>query len=489
MKHYLTIDLGASSARIIVVNFDNQNKKIFLDEILRFNDYIIKSNENKLLYWNLNKIFNNIKKGIKESFNKYPDIISIGIDSWGVDYAYLDINNKILDNPRCYRNIEIKKVISEVYEKIDKFNLYQETGIQELYFNTIFQIYYDKKFNPLFKKANKVLLIPDLIAFLLTGVMKLEVTNLSTTSLYNYEKSCFINLNKLEINNNIFPNFIYPLEEYGYLKDDLVKELNIKKIKVVAVCSHDTASAINSINCNNKTCYLSSGTWSLFGTLLNEKNVSKKAYEFNYTNERGFNNKVRFLKNIMGLWILNNLKKDFKDDFISNYDMNKKAKDIEINTYIDPDDKLFENPDSMKDAIDKFLLQTNQQLPNNFYEYVKMIYQSLALKYKYNYEILKEITNINFDKLYIVGGGSNIDILNQLTSNYLNIRVYKGAQEATVLGNSLILLLNNKDIKNMEEGHEIIDNSIDVKVYEPNIDINIINNEYKNFLKILEMRK
>lgn len=467
MKRYLVFDLGASSGRAIVIEYHNE---ISLHEVHRFKTKYIEVNNS--LYWDIDDIFLHIKQGIKNAFDKFDNIISIGIDTWGVDYGILDKEGKLLRKPFFYRDERTKEVIDDLTKIISLDELYNQSGIQFQYFNTIFQLYADLKLEPeIYEKIDKVLLMPDLLAYLLTGEKRREITNFSTTGLYDPIRKDFIKgMKEIGIKESIFPEIIKPTETYGYLKDEIIEELNVPKIPVVATCSHDTASAILSIPLKDDEVYISSGTWSLCGTLLNEANISEEARLANFTNEVGFNHQIRFLKNVMGLWILNRTVQEFNEQGY-NYsfsDVVNEAKNCTyFDTVLDPDNEIFENPKSMIKAIDTYCENSKQNKPEKTGEYFWSIYLSLALKYRYVFEGLSKVTNKTYRKIHIVGGGINVDILNQLTASLANMIVEIGPQEATVLGNVLTLMLNNGDIKDVASGHKLIQEKFTPRFYQP----------------------
>lgn len=468
MKHYLVFDLGASSGRAIVVSKNNNN--IELHEVHRFKTKTIEVNNS--LYWDIFDIFEQIKYGIIIAFETFINIEMIGIDTWGVDYGLLDKEGNLLRNPYFYRDQRTKKIIEKFSEIIPLENLYAQTGTQFKYFNTVFQLFADSRLEShLFSKADKILLMPDLIAYMLTGVKRIEVTNLSTTGLYNPLKKKIINdLEKLGISKTLFPKVIRATEAYGRLSEKIASNLLVSKIPVIATCSHDTASAILSIPMEENDVYISSGTWSLCGTLLDKPNLSNEARKANFTNEVGFNDKIRFLKNVMGLWILNRTVEEFKKQGINfTYEEieQEAIKNNNFSSIINPDHESFENPPSMIEAINTYCKNTSQVIPEKPGEYFYCIYLSLALKYKYVFKELTEVTKKKYKRIFIVGGGSNIDYLNQLTSTVTNMVVKTGPQEATVLGNALSLMLSNNEIKHEVEGQELIFKQFASKKYYP----------------------
>lgn len=467
-SHYLSFDLGASSGRAFVVSLENN--QLYLDEIHRFSNNLIL--EDGLICWDFDNIIRNIKQSLQLAFSKYPTIISIGIDTWGVDYGLIDKNGKLLRNPVSYRDPRCEMVHDLFFEKIDKNELYKKTGIQYMGFNTIYQLAHDVNYYPeLIAQTDKMLMIPDLIAYYLTGEKRIELTNLSTTNFYDPKKKEIISeLQLLGIKQTIIPQIINPKEVYGMIKEELAAELKIPIVPVVAVCSHDTASAVLSIPIKEPHVYISSGTWSLCGTLLKHPITNLVANQENYTNEIGYDNRIRFLKNIMGLWIVNKCKEEWQQAGLSCNDQEVDAMILSTRpfvSYIDPDDPSFIQGENMVEKIQAYCRSTNQIIPVTPGEILRCIYQSLAFKYRYVIEKLEKIVNYQFNQIVIVGGGGQIDLLNQMVASLCNKKVIVGAKEATILGNALILMLQDKKIKSINSGKLLIGKMIGTKEFEP----------------------
>lgn len=447
---FIAIDLGASSGRIILSYIKDGNAH--LEEIHRFTNYLY--NSNNYLHWDFSIIYDEIIIGLNKTFEKYSNIVSIGIDTFGVDFGLLDEQKKLIKNPYSYRNNFGDLIKSSVDQKINPFSLYKKTGIQYMPFNSLHQLFYLREH--LNENFNQVVLLPDLIAYKLTGNLRTEKTNFSTTNLMDInnkkmikEASCF---NILE---NLFPKFINAGESYGYLKKELNKTSN--DIDVIAVCSHDTASAVLATRLDNDSLFLSSGTWSLLGTKVNAPLVSKEAYNSGYSNELGFNNSFYFLNNIMGLWIFNNVLKTYLKETnktISNVDLLLKDEPL-FNSFIDVDHESFVNPSNMIHAIQDYCRKTNQVIPNTISEIIMVIFQSLAYKYKNKIDELEKITNKFYEKIVIVGGGSNIKVLNQMIASSTGKIVEKGIEEATAVGNILVQMKAKNIINSVESGLDL----------------------------------
>ena len=477
----LAIDIGASSGRTIVI--DHSDNKLTYEETSRFYHEIIYSDTG--LSWNLDFIINSILEGVKESFKKYPDIASIGIDTWGVDYVYIDDNGDLVPGSYSYRDNRTAKSSEQVHQIIPFKELYAKTGIQFAQFNTIYQLY-DDFANRKLKRTNKTLLmIPDYIAYVLTGNKRHEITNASTMGLLDSTTMKLSEefLKRLDIPTNIFAPLINPGELIGYLKEDIVG----KKVPVIATCSHDTADAVLGMPVDNKSIFVSSGTWSLVGAELPTYFNSEKSFKYNFANELGYNNTITFLKNTMGMFALNEVLKEWKAQGEP-----VKASELEglINEApkyegcINFDDPIFFQPKNMIAKIDKYLEKTNQPKPVFKGQYADLIYQSLAIKYTQIKKQLEDTTGNTFDKFVISGGANQAKILNQYIANASGIKVTTGPVEATVTGNVITQLIALKDVKDVKEARAIVSNTIESKEFLPE-DENVWKERYTKFAKLL----
>lgn len=487
-SNFLSFDLGASSGRAVVTQLHDQT--ILTDEIFRFENHPVM--ENNRLVWDFSLLFANIEKGLKLAYAKYPDIISIGIDTWGVDYGLLDSNGKLIRNPLCYRDANMTKRAEEILKILPQSTLYKKTGIQHMVFNTIFQLAADFRENLDSKKAETFLMMPDLIAYYLTGVKKMELTNLSTTNFYDpVNKSIIADIETLGIPKRIFPDTILPGSTYGFIKEELANKLNIPRGRVVAVCSHDTASAVLAIKMSRSSAFISSGTWSLCGTVLSKPVVNTAAYESNFTNEVGYLHSIRFLKNVMGLWILNQCRETWEQEGnpLSFSEIEKIAmKTRPFVSFIDPDDVLFVAPGNMPERIKEYCQKTNQIVPNTPGEIIRCVYQSLALKYRMVINNIEVVTKHKIRKIVIVGGGTQIDLLSQMTASATNKKVEIGMKEATIAGNALILMQQSGVIESIDDGRNLYINQKTKKTFLP-LQTDDYDEAYVQFKKIMEENK
>jgi len=485
-KRILAFDFGASSGRAMICTLENG--KLNMEEIHRFPNEPVSVNGR--LYWDLLRLFHEIKQGITKATNN-GGFDCIGIDTWGVDFGLIGEDGQLLANPIHYRDARNEGMCDEVYKLISKHELYSKTGLQFLQFNTIFQLAAYKKYNPeILALAKKALLIPDLFAYLLTGEMRTEYTEASTTDLLN-AKTKEIETELLEllgIKTDLFPEMIRPTETYGMLQDEICDELHCKKVPVIAVATHDTASAVASVPTLNKDyAYISCGTWSLFGTVVDEPILTKESCDASYTNEGASDGKIRYLKNIMGLWLIQQSRNEWKRQGldVSFDEMERAAKEAEpFKCFIDPDAPDFVAPGNMPKRVQEYCKKTSQFVPQTMGEILRCIYQSLALKYKYAVEILENITGKNYEFIHMIGGGIKDGLLCQMTADACGKTVKAGPVEATVTGNIIIQMMALGLIKDLDEGRKIILNSFDVKEYSP-VFSDEFNKSYETFKKYL----
>ncbi len=470
-KKYLALDFGAESGRAILGVLEN--KKIHLEEIHRFPNKIINIHGN--LHWDIYYLFDEAVKGIKKCFEKgHNDIKSIAVDTWGVDFGLISKDNKLLGTPYSYRDPRTNKILNRVFKKIPKQKIYELTGNQVMPINTAFQLFsMIEENNSMLKNADKLLFMPDLFNFLLTGIKRNEYTISSTSQLLNpftrkWETEIF---KKLNIPQKLMNEIIYPGTTVGKLHKSISRQIGKNNIKVIAVGSHDTASAVAAIpNLDEKGIFISSGTWSLIGAEISKPIVNKLSQKYNFTNEGGVGNKIRFLSNMTGFWIIQQLKREWENLGKSyNYsELNKLAyKEKSINSVIDVDSVKFSNPTSMIEAIDLSLKNINQKLPKSDGAYVRLVLESMAYKYNDVIKKLNKVLDKEIDKINIVGGGSQNYLLNQLTSNITGLQVNAGPVEATSLGNIMTQAMAFGDIKSVEEGRGIMKNSEKIRTFTP----------------------
>lgn len=428
MKFYLAIDIGASSGRHIIGYKENGVLKAH--EVYRFPNGVKAINNH--LVWDINRLFNEVKKGIKEALKLYPKIESLSIDTWGVDYVLMNGDKEILPC-YAYRDDRTGHIIDEVHSLISFDRLYEITGCQFQTFNTIYQLYDDKKKGRL-DKATSFLHIPEYLMYKLTGIKKNEYTNASTTGMMDKNNKYYSKeiIEKLGLKPSLFNKLYKQGEVVGDLKEDIQKEVggNI----IVKLCStHDTASAVEGIEMKEKAPYISSGTWSLLGIKVKDVINSKNAKTANYSNEYG-PSYIRFQKNIMGLWIIQCLAKEMNFDFPTMVEMSKKSKYLEL---FDVNDSCFFSSKNMKEEIANWFISKGIKPPLKNEDIINATYRSLAYSYKVALDELETILNEKFNSIYIVGGGAKNKYLNELTEKFINKKVIALPIEATAYGNLL----------------------------------------------------
>lgn len=451
-KQYLAIDIGASSGRAMIVTY--LEHRISYYELHRFKNIIYEKDQK--LFWDFKHLMREINFAIDDAISKYPQLKSVGIDTWGVDYGYIDYDLKLIEDPRCYRDIRNKDAFLEVYKHITKENLYKKTGIQYLPFNTIYQLQDDLMHeDSMIAKAKHILLIPDLIAFHLTHTLATDITNASTTNLLDAKTKTWITGSHLDHLIHKFPPFIKPGQCYGYIEKH--------NLPVIATCSHDTASAFASISKVRQQAIISSGTWSLIGILLQNPILSKKSYNLNFTNELGYLNQTRYLKNVMGLWIINQIKEDLHNDGLS-YDYVELEKLAMSSTpfayFLDPDDPMFIEKGHMINRVKTYFVKTNQKETHDIKHILRAVYEGLAFKYRMILDDIEILTKKKINEIIIIGGGNQSCLLNQFTANLTKRHVIIGPTEASVLGNALLQMIYFNDVSSAKEGHNIILKSI-----------------------------
>ena len=472
MKKYkfLAFDFGASSGRAILATLENG--KLTLEEKHRFSNDPVTVNGS--FYWDVLRLFHEIKQGILACANSGDrDIDCIGIDTWGVDYALLDKDDKLLSNPYHYRDTRTDGMIEKACEISSKEEIFKNTGIAFNWFNTIYQLMSEKDSSAL-KEAKTLLFIPDLFNFFLTGEKRCEYTIASTSQMYNQEKQewAYELLEKLGIRTDIFPPMIQPGEQVGLLKADLAEELGIAQVPIIAVASHDTGSAVASVPVPDKKdfIYISSGTWSLMGVELDAPVISDKASKYNFTNEGGVNNTIRFLKNIMGLWLIQESRRYWKSEgeVLSFDDLEREAREaVPFRSLIDPDYESFQTPGNMPKKIREYCKMTNQPIPETKGEVIRCIAESLAFKYRKTVEAMEDTTGNKYSVINIVGGGIKDKMICSFTANATGRTVEAGPVEATSIGNIIVQAMAMGVIKTLDEGRQVVKNSFDIERYEP----------------------
>lgn len=461
-KYFLAIDIGASSGRHILGSLSNG--KLVLEEIFRFPNGAVEKNGG--LFWDYKALFSNILEGLKKckELGKIPE--SIGIDTWGVDYALLDENDQVINEEVfSYRDERTALVVDKVHEIISEEKSYERTGIQKQLYNTIYQLYSDKLSGKL-GRAKTFLMMPDFLHYLLTGVKKNEFTNATTTGLissttrdWDYEL-----IEKLGFNKELFKTPYQPGEIVGDLSDEVKKIVGFNS-KVCLPATHDTASAVMSIPSIGMPLYISSGTWSLMGIETTKAVTDDLTRISGFTNEGGYNKSITLLKNIMGLWMIQNIKKEYNDKYSFSDFVDEARKVKDFNSIVDVNDNSFFAPKSMINAVKEYCAKTNQAVPESVGEIVLCVYNSLAESYKISAEQMEKMTGTSFNEINIVGGGCQNLLLNEITAKKTGKTVVAGPVEATAIGNIIAQMLAVNAISSLNEGKEIIKNSFEIKYF------------------------
>ncbi len=451
--YYLAIDIGASSGRHILGHIEND--RLCLEEIYRFDNNI--KNENDTLIWDIENLFAEVKAGIKKcrEIGKIPK--TIAIDTWGVDYVLLDESKKEILPAVSYRDGRTEESSRAVNAIISQAELYSRTGIQKQNFNTIYQLYTDKQSGKL-QKAKHFLMMPEYLSFKLTGQIRNEYTNATTANLVNAESKQWDKyiLDKLDLPEGIFCELSLPGTVVGNFTDEVKAEIGFDST-VILCPSHDTASAVAACPVNGESVYISSGTWSLIGTENPVPVLTEKALEANFTNEGGIEYRFRFLKNIMGMWLFQNIRKNIDKELTYDEMMNL-ARNSSFTEKIDPNDSAFLAPENMIEAIRNYLGKPDLPLA----DVLSSVYHSLADSYRKAVEEIETISGKEIKSIHIVGGGSKDKYLNKLAAEYTGKKVYTGLMEATATGNILSQIMYNKKIT-LTEAREIIKATFDIK--------------------------
>ena len=485
-RQVLAFDFGASSGRAILGYLDNG--KIVMEEVHRFSNDPVKIGDT--LYWDTLRQFYEIKQGILKA-KRNGGFESLAIDTWGVDFGLLDKKDKLLENAVHYRDERTLGKQKEVFKEFSKSELYGATGIQFNDFNTIFQLYSLAKDRPeLLERAETLLLTPDLFNFFLTGEKKTEYTMATTTQLFEaknreWYKKLF---ETLTIKENIFPEVVPSGTIVGEIREDICQELGINAAKVIAVAGHDTASAVVAVPTEEEDfVFISCGTWSLFGTELKEAIINETTYEMNVSNEGGYGNNYLFLKNIIGLWLAQESRRQWirEGKEYSFGELETMALEVKpFQSFIDPDASQFNSVGDIPARIREYCRETGQQIPESAGDIMCCINQSLAMKYRYTLEQIEKCTGKHYNVIHMIGGGIQSELLCQMTANACNRKVIAGPVEATALGNIAVQLITLGEIADVKEARKIIAESEVIRTYAPQNEEQW-NLAYDKFLKVL----
>ncbi|MGB6220261.1 rhamnulokinase [Haloferula sp.] len=468
---YLAVDLGAGSGRVLAGEFDGE--RIELHELNRFENTPLELPSG--WHWNITSLYQSILEGLKLAYKKYGDAaVSVGVDTWGVDYALLDKGGAMLGLPFQYRDSRTEGMMDLAYSKVGKEEIYKKTGIQFMFFNSIFQLLSEvESKSGALGEAQDMLFIPDLLTYWLSGEKSQERSFVSTTQLYNpvTKDWDFDLIEQLGIPKHLFGKISDPGTILGTLRKAVCEATGFKDLKVVTVAGHDTASAVAAVPSEAATpAYLSSGTWSLMGLELPEPIISDQSFDDAFTNEIGIGGKVRFLKNICGLWLIQESRRYWQSQGEDYSFAHLAAIGVEaepFRSFIDPDDERFAQAGKMPEKVCDYCRETGQDVPRNPGEVIRCITEGLAMRYAQVWKKLIKYADSPPEVLHIVGGGCQNELLNQFTANALGVTVKAGPVEATGLGNIIAQMMADGTISTLAEGRAIVAASFPVTEYTP----------------------
>jgi len=466
----LAYDLGASSGRALLGRLNNG--KIEVEELHRFSNDPVQVGDR--LHWDILRLLHELKQALLLVKHRDIKLGSIAIDSWAVDFGLIGSNGELLGNPYHYRDHHTDGVMEQVVEELTATGIFAKTGIQFLPFNTIYQLAALKKADsPLLRDAKHFLMIPDLLRYFLTGEKYNEFSNATTTQLYNPIAGSWDDelIRSIGISPELFGEVVQPGAKVGRLRASLCEELGIASVPVYAAAEHDTGSAVAAVPALEKSfAYLSCGTWSLMGTEVDEPVINELSQQLNFTNEGGVYGTYRLLKNIMGLWILQECRRSWERAGISYTfpELVKLAEEAKpFAAFIDPDDPLFLHPGDMPARITEYCLRTRQTAPADTGAIVRCILESLALKYRNVLELTEQLSGQAFSGLHMVGGGIQNTLLCQWTANAIGKPVWAGPVEGSAIGNMIVQWIASGQLADIWEARKVIRESFPVDVYEP----------------------
>lgn len=469
-KVYLAADFGGGSGRVIAGWLEDG--KLTMEETHRFGNRQVRLGDH--VYWDFPALFEDMKAGLKKAASKGYEVESIGVDTWGVDFGLIDRDGQLLGNPVCYRDARTAGMTEKLFETLNPTEHYATTGIQVMEINTLAQLLSIKGTVQL-EAAEHLLFMPDLFSYFLTGKATNEYCIASTSELLDAKRRewSWETIEALGLPKRIFGDIVMPGTVRGELRKDIAEETGLKDVKVIAVGSHDTASAVAAVPAiegDGPVAFLSSGTWSLLGIELPEPILTEEARQAEFTNEGGVGGRIRFLQNITGLWILQRLMAEWKErgEEQTFGELLPAAAQASISSIIPVADAAFTNPPSMEKAISDYCKQSNQPVPQTKGEFVRCLFQSLAKKYKDAIEGVNGLLPESLKRLHIIGGGSQNGLLNQFTADALGIPVWAGPVEATAMGNILVQAMAAGEVADLAELREVVRRSVTPKVFEPN---------------------
>lgn len=490
-KNFLAVDLGAESGRAVLGRFDGE--QLSLHEIHRFPNGPVRIQNS--LYWNVLGLFGEMKRGLAKAAGEAGgELASLGLDTWGVDFALLDRNGELIGNPHHYRDSRNDGMLDKGFAIVPRQEIFDQTGLQFMQINSLFQLLAMKlQKSPALETATTFLMMPDLFNYWLTGQKVCEYTDASTSQCYDPRKGAWALplLEKFGLPTQMFPGIVQPGTRLGSLLPVIAEELGINQsIAVIAPGCHDTASAVAAVPMSEGTeansAYISSGTWSLVGVETNEPVINAQSLAYNFTNEGGVQNTIRLLKNVTGMWLVQECRRTWaqQGEELSYADITRLAGEAKpFAALVNPDDPSFLAPGDMPARIREFCRCTGQTPPADKGAIVRCALESLAFKYRWVIEKLEELNNRPITTVHIVGGGTQNRLLNQFAANATGRTVVTGPVEATAIGNILMQMLAMGQIGSLREGRAIVRGSFPVETYQPQ-DTGAWADAYGRYLKI-----
>ena len=475
-KAVLAFDYGASSGRLVLGILNEDTKKIELKEMHRFKNCSVKLNQYE--YWDFPYLYNELKEGLKKVFSKESivtseniEVLGLGVDTWGVDYGWIDERGELLSLPICYRDTRTEEVFEEVHSKVSLEEIFNETGVQFYSFNSVYQIFYDiHKRKVLEKGAKQLQFMPNLFAYFLTGKKSWEYTISSTSGMVNIDNKKWSKkiFEKLDIPESIVGDIEHGGQVLAPLKETIQKELGIKPLNVILTASHDSAAAIAGAPLVENSLYVINGTWSIIGFESDVPVVNEEAFKNNIVNEGGIEKKARVLKMIPGLWILQQLKKIFneKNLDIDYSDFGNMAKKSNLISFVDLENERFLHAEKMDMEIKEYCKETGQEVPETDEDLLRVAYNSLKKQYNKSIKELEKLVGNEFTSIIAIGGGIQDKFLCQEISDETDRVIKAGPIEASAFGNIITQFISLGLVKNLEEGREIVKNSVEIIEYK-----------------------
>lgn len=481
--HFFAVDLGATSGRTILGTLSEEG--LALRELTRFANPIIETGGH--FFWDIYALYNEIIGGLKVVVREGIDIVSVGIDTWGVDFAFIGKDGQLLRNPYCYRDPHTIGMMEEYFTHIPKEHVYDLTGIQFMNFNSLFQLYtLHRAGNSALEAAEKILFMPDALSYMLTGEMVTEYTIASTSQILNPRTKQMEQelLDVCGVRTEQFGRFVFPGQQIGVLSEEIQRQTGLGAIPVIAVAGHDTASAVAAVPAmNERFAYLSSGTWSLMGIEVKDAIINADSFGNNFTNEGGVEGTTRFLKNICGMWLLERCRKEWTEDYSYPTLIEAALAAPAFRSVINPDAPCFANPTSMLEAIKHYCHETAQPIPETYGEITRCIFDSLALRYRQIFGYLRQMAPFPIETLHVIGGGSRNNLLNQFTCNAVGVPVVAGPSECTAIGNIMLQAKAAGIVDDIAAMRRLIADSIETANFVPE-DAEDWDKGYEQYLRV-----